>query len=121
MTIDTPLGPAADDIIHQFIQANAAALKKQQEEHEKELKHHIRIPDYLDEKKSFVEGILKEAEKYLRRELYRLDELRENTRYGSTMGDGWYDWYGMVQDALTQTQAALNDLGMKFGWHEVSK
>ena len=89
---------------------NINALKRQEKEYKKELENYLYIPFHIDEDESFVEGILKEAERYLRRELYRLDEQRENTRYGSTMGDGWYDWYGMVQGALNEVQGALNEV-----------
>ena len=94
-----------ETVINSLIEMNINALKQQEIKHKEELKNYLYVPIHIgNEEQSFVEGILEEAEKYLRRELYRLDEQRENTRYGSTMGDGWYDWYGMVEDALNEVK-----------------
>lgn len=91
-----------------MVQMNIDSLKQEQERHKRELRDYVLFADSLgSDDHSFVEGILEDALTYLRRELHEMDEQRDNTRYGSTMDDGWYDWLSMVQGAVKETTHVL--------------
>ena len=102
-------------VVRTINEIHKSVMEDLRSEHENELKKYIYMPSLLpypsiDNEETFVGNLLEEVERWLRLDLYRLYEYQDNTRYGSTMEDGFYDRVGMVQDAMKEVKTLIEEV-----------
>jgi hypothetical protein len=97
------------NLIKDMLDAQRKIITEINKEHEKALKEASEQPFRIAlgdmDNEDFMYSLVKQAQEYLEKEIREMHIEYENVV--GEMSDGWYDYWGMLADALSYTNAYI--------------